>query len=171
MPLTVVAILHRFGFLLVTCCSSSSLILGPSYPWQHSPLPPDCPLTAPWLPPDWPLGALVSHMQKTCILDFHLSGWKSEKNLEKMHVFCVFVWFYLHFERKHAKNMHFFEVFPSFCGSNLEFKNACFLRVFCMWEFPPLQSYWGSRIPNPKSCSCTDVSRLPFLSDNVRCIQ
>ena len=83
----------------------------------------------------------------------------------------MFVWFYLHFERKHAKNMHFFEVFPSFCGSNLEFKNACFLHVFCMWEFPPLQSYWGSRIPNPKSCSCTDASRLPFLSDNVSCIQ
>ena len=41
----------------------------------------------------------------------------------------MFVWFYLHFEREHAKNMHFFDVFPCFCSSNLEFKNACFLHV------------------------------------------
>ena len=53
---------------------------------------------------------------------------KCEKH-RKMHVFCMFVWFYLHFEREHAKNMHLFEVFPCFCSSNLEFKNACFLHV------------------------------------------
>ena len=51
------------------------------------------------------------------------------KTSGKMHVFCMFVWFYLHFEKEHAKNMHFFAVFPCFCSSNLEFKNACFLHV------------------------------------------
>ena len=62
--------------------------------------------------------------------------------------FSLFVWFYLHFVRKDAKNMHFFDVFPDFCGSNQ--KMFVFWRLSWMLLFPTER--WN-RIPKPKSNS------------------